>query len=491
MAASDTKSDEFWTQFMRRPDARAAYQTERRLQEKKRLWKEERRAIEERGEQRKKVAAALEDEHMPAEIKKLIAPMFHIRVVESYLWSVLVECEQNRRSFVDRLSDEQVLGELRHYRQNFQEGGVKRMEEIEKANQALNEAMAIEEEKKKEVAPQRIDVNTLKDLLQFAQECKAEGNRQFREGMYEDALYIYSQGDEAMKKWVVDDNMKNEHKWLNDYHLACLKNKAQAALKLELFQTALEASEAALKIDNEDHKAWYRLVQAQKGMGKFKDAEESLKHLEDVAQWCPDRKNILRDCEAERKSIKYAVVKHKQGTKEMLGKAFQAGIFSIDRDKELEEATKKLEAPPPNRPPVHVEDKKEEKKKAIAAAEPEKPLERNIHLTAALAGDLMDELAEAYGQKWFQERVRKCARDSGYERTVFLLRLKDVAFEVQKPVLIKWGFDGNDQGVREMTAAIRDHANNNMPEWLKKKQDHCLELLYGGKAGGMLDILTG
>ena len=85
--------------------------------------------------------------------------------------------------------------------------------------------------------------------------------------------------------------------------------------------------------------------------------------------------------------------------------------------------------------------------------------------------------------------MRKCARDSGYERSVFLMRLKercsrcfmvslmaeghwsrvvaiftqlsaeDVAFEVQKPVLEKWGFEGNEHGVREMTAAIRAHAD--------------------------------
>merc|ERR1712176_1113839 len=115
-----------------------------------------------------------------------------------------------------------------------------------------------------------------------------------------------------------------------------------------------------------------------------------------------------------------------------------------------------------------------------ALEEEEKPLERNIHLTKELAGDLMDELAQAYGQKWFQEKVRKCARDSGYERTVFLLRLRDLAFEVQRPVLVKWGFEGNSQGVREMTAAIRDHVKDGeMPPWLQEKQDKCLELLYG------------
>jgi len=121
----------------------------------------------------------------------------------------------------------------------------------------------------------------------------------------------------------------------------------------------------------------------------------------------------------------------------------------------------------------------------------EKPVERKIQLTAALAGDLIDELAEEYAKKSFQEKVRKCARDSGFERSVFLLRLKDIAFVVQRPILKKWGFEGNEQGVREMTEAIRDHAlNGEMPPWLKAKQDKCLELLYGGKEAGMWDILT-
>merc|ERR1712039_164710 len=153
-----------------------------------------------------------------------------------------------------------------------------------------------------------------------AQECKREGNEKYQEGLYEEALHIYSQGDEALKQWKVDKHMKNEHKWLTDYHLSCLKNKSQAALKLVLFQTALDAAEAALKLDIEDHKAWYRKVQAQKGLGRFKDAEDSLVRLEDVAKWCPDKRRILRDCEAERKSIRCANVKYKNGTKEMLGK---------------------------------------------------------------------------------------------------------------------------------------------------------------------------
>mmetsp|Transcript_80182 Transcript_80182/g.227004 ORF Transcript_80182/g.227004 Transcript_80182/m.227004 type:complete len:502 (-) Transcript_80182:106-1611(-) len=500
MAKADMSSQAFWGEFMRRPDAKRAQESEKQLTEKKKLWLEERQAIEERGERRKKVADALEE--CPADVKKLIAPMFHIRIVEQFMWEVYEDCWRNYEqtlpefrtetfgmSFGKRLKDERTMSELLHFRTNFQEGGEARMEDLERQMHAINTEIALDEERKREVVPAPIDMHTLKELLEFGQQCRSEGNAKFKEGLYEEALEIYAQGDEAMKKWKVEKHLKNEHKWLTDNHIACLNNKAQAALRLELFQTALEASEAALKLDDEDHKAWYRKVQAQKGLGKFKEAEDSLAHLEDVAQWCPDRRRILKDCETERKKIKYQRAKHKHDTREMLGKAFEAGLFSLDRERELEEATKSLEAPPQKANSLTLE---QPAKKQPLKIEAQKPLERNIHLTAALAGDLMDELAEAYKQKWFQERVRKCARDSGFERSVFLMRLKDIAFDVQKPVLEKWGFEGNEHGVREMTAAIRDHAQNgqDMPDWLKQKQDRCLELLYGGKEGGMLEILT-
>jgi len=500
LTPADVDNDAFWSEFMKRPDARSAYAAQKRLQEKKRQWLEERQKIEERGEHRRRVAAALKE--APAEIKKLIAPIFHIRIVEDYLWQVLSqECHEEPAAFVDALrKNEKVKSELLNFRENFQAGGEGRMEDMERHMLAINKSIADEAARKIEVVPQKADIQTLKQLLEYAQQCKLEGNAKYREGLYEEALAIYSQADEAMKHWKVDGAMKNEKKWLTDSHLACLKNKSQAALSLELFQTALDAANAALELDVEDHKAWYRKLQAEKGLGKIKEAEESLLRLEDVAQWCPDRRNILKDCEAERKRLKVAKLKNKMNTQEMLGKAFEAGIFSIDRERELEEASRMLEAPPkaaatPKITGGAASTKALPSKAKLKPIEEPPPIERRIQLTAKLAGELLDQLAEAYSQKWFQERVRKCARDSGFERSVFLMRLKDVAFKVQKPVLERWGFEGTEQGVREMTASIRDHAasaanGGELPTELREKQDRCLRLLYGGEEGGMLDILT-
>lgn len=462
---------------MRRPEAKEAYQTDMRLQMKKQAWLQERRSIEEQGEQRRLIADALEE--APADLKKLLAPMFHIRVVERYLWCIYDECTKKDIRFIDKLRSEETAEQLRNLRRNFQEGGEERMASLEDQWYGICNDIVKDEEAKKVVVPHRIDVHTLKHLLEFAQECKREGNNKFNEGLYEEALQIYTQADDAMKKWKVEKHLKNEDKWFKDYHIRCLKNKAQAALKLELFQTALDAANDALEIDGEDHKAWYRKLQAEKGLGKFDEAEESLTRLEDIAQWCLDKRQLLKDCEAERKKIRCARAKHKVGTREMLGKAFDTGVFSSDRVALQDDEAAK---------PAELKDLESRPKL------PPPPLERSVTLTAALAGDLLDELADGYAQGWYQARVRKCAIDSNFDKMLFMSRLKGIAFEVQRPILEKWGFEGNEQGVREMTVAIREHGGklgDGMPAWLKEKSDRARELLYGGREeGGMAAVMV-
>lgn len=493
----DLNSQAFWNEFMRRPDAKAAYQAERQLQGKKMAWLQARDEIDERGRQRQVLAQELE-RNVPADLKKLITPMFHLRIVQQFLWMVFDECQKSKpvdgllggMSFCEKLRDDRTMAHLQKLRENFQVGGEDRMEKLENQWHDLCNTIYQDEEAKKEQKPVSIDVHTLKHVLEFAQECKREGNNKFKEGLYEEALYIYSQGDDCMKKWKVDKHLKNESQWLHDYHIACLKNKSQAALKLELYNTALEAAEAAIELDSQDHKAWYRKVQSLKCLGRFAEAIGGLVELEKIAENCFDRRQILRDCEAERKKIQVAEHKHKHNTREMLGKAFDAEVFSGGREQELEHSQRELQRLEEERFQrlKGPEDEERERKRKVTCMT---PLERNISLTVALAGELIDELADAYSEQAFQERVAKCARDSGYDKRLFMLRLKDLALQIQKPILQKWGFEGDDGGIREMTAAIRDLSSNGrvMPAWFEEKRLRCLKLLYGGEDAGMLDLV--
>ncbi|CAE7929219.1 TATDN1 [Symbiodinium sp. KB8] len=101
--------------------------------------------------------------------------------------------------------------------------------------------------------------------------------------------------------------------------------------------------------------------------------------------------------------------------------------------------------------------------------------ERTSDLTLTLTGDFVDELARGYSQPWFQDLVRQCIEESGDQQTL-LERLHDVAFEVQKPVLENWGFEGNDQGLFDMTSILREHSAHG-PLWLQEKIFSCLRLL--------------
>ncbi|CAE8682476.1 unnamed protein product [Polarella glacialis] len=120
------------------------------------------------------------------------------------------------------------------------------------------------------------------------------------------------------------------------------------------------------------------------------------------------------------------------------------------------------------------------------------PMERTFDLTLTLTGDFVDELARGYRQPWFQELVRKCAEDCGHERMVFLERLQDIAHQVQLPILENWGFEGDEQGLYDMTSILLEHSAphgddaDGAPTWLTEKIRQCLTLLYGGSESGML-----
>ncbi|CAK0803195.1 unnamed protein product [Prorocentrum cordatum] len=497
--ADQLNTQAFWNDFLRRPDARAAYQADRKLQIKKSEWLKERDELEEFGNRRKVLADELEA--APADLKKLIAPMFHIKMVQQFLW-MIQDCQKHKKesigglggpAFLEKLQDEGTQDHLRKLRTNFQEGGEERMQQLQDNWYGICNEIHQDNQKQADDKPRVCsDITTLKHILEYGQEAKRLGNEKFKEGLYDDALFIYGQGDDMMKKFTVGKHLKNESKWYKEHHIACLKNKAQAALKLEKWHTALEAAEAAIDLDPNDHKAWFRKVLALKGIGRFKEAEEALLKVEEAANWNCDRVQILKDCEAERKKIHLAAAKHKVSTKDMLGKAFEAGIFGGKREKELEDANRiAAKVLPPNLNSMLEVDR------PAKSGEAARPVERNVTLTAELAGHLVDQLADAYGEPWFQERVRKCARDSLYQRSAFVPRLASIALEVQRPILERWGFEGSPHGVKEMTVAIRECAHDGssagqaMPEWLKAKQDRCLELLYGGREEGMAGVMMG
>ena len=66
--------------------------TNRIFQARKKDWLYQREEIEER--ERRRLILYKELEEAPAELKRIITPMFHIKIVQQYLWMVYAECKE-------------------------------------------------------------------------------------------------------------------------------------------------------------------------------------------------------------------------------------------------------------------------------------------------------------------------------------------------------------------------------------------------------------
>merc|ERR1712217_448624 len=113
-------------------------------------------------------------------------------------------------------------------------------------------------------------------------------------------------GDEMGKNFRAEPHLEKENKELKTMHRACLNNKANAALRMDQWQNALRASEAALKIKTDDEKALFRKAQALEGLGRTDEALETLEEIEQIADDMDDefKEAIMADINERKEEIK-------------------------------------------------------------------------------------------------------------------------------------------------------------------------------------------
>merc|ERR1712176_1200034 len=119
-----------------------------------------------------------------------------------------------------------------------------------------------------------------------------------------------------------------------EVHMAVLKNVAQAAIKLGYWSEALEAADDALRIDSQDHKAWFRKACALEGLGRYEEEEEALDKIDECAVGRIDRGRIVKDINTKRSNLQLIYEQNKETQKKSLTRALAKGIFSGDREQE-------------------------------------------------------------------------------------------------------------------------------------------------------------
>jgi len=364
-------------------------------------------------------------------------------------------------------------------------------------------------------APDRkqiLDSREIHGVLEFGQQIKNEGKEAFEHENWEGALTRYCQGDEMLKNFRAEPHLKEENETLSNMHRACLNNKANAALQMDKWQTALKASEHALKIKPDDEKALFRKAQALEGLGR---TDEALETLEEIEAICEDvdnaeiRTSIMEDISERREVIADVNRRAAQDFNKMLKGMGDKGVFAGGRF--LADGTS---------PPPALTGEEERKLKKMMDREdwlagkakhdaskmmrdgypvttPTLPTPSKgsgsglpqrqpaITITQTQAKELLDELLAAYSSFTFQKAVHADAKAAAYEMHSFLLRLRRTAFVVQKPILTKWGFDPTEEGLEEMMLSLQVCTARNAD--LKKLADDTTRMLYGGE-DGMLDF---
>lgn len=516
--AKDVRKPEFWNRFMQRPEVQAAMRTKLKYESFAEAAKRTKLDKLERKQRRYDIMQELMQ--CATNVKHLVSPMFRYKITQQYLWKVLIEARQEGVLFCDKLRQPQVYHRLQAIKAEITAGpyGVAGWQAEEEVEEDLMDKMVVEADcipgGIDGEAPERkqvLDKREIHGVLEFGQQIKSEGNEAFANENWEGALTRYCQGDEMLKNFRAEPHLEKENKELTQMHRACLNNKANAALKMDQWQIALRAAEAALKLKQDDEKALFRKAQALECLGRTDEAVEVLEEIEQIAQDMDKefKEAILEDVRERKEEIKdinrRAAIDYKRMFKAMGDKkVFAEGRFLADgtspppaltgnqerklklmRDKEeylqakaRHEMDQRRKEGKPLVEPVKDPDMPTPNEPAVLGY---RRLERSVTVTRAQAGELLEELMAAYSDLAFQKKVHADAKAALYEYQPFLRRLKKTAFTVQEPILVKWGFDPSEEGLQEMMLCLSDHTLRDQK--LRMLADEATKMLYGGEDG--------
>jgi len=449
------------------------------------------------------------------QIKHLISPMFRYKITQLFLWKVLTEARTEGILFADKLRQPQVYHRLLAIKAEITAGpyGVSFQNAEEEVEEDLMDRMVVEADVipggLNGEAPDRkqvLDKREIQGVLEFGQQIKSEGNEAFGDENWEGALTRYTQGDEMLKNFGVEPHLKAEISDLKTMHRQCLNNKANAALKMDKWQTAIKAAEDALRIKADDEKALFRKALALEGLGRTDESLETLEEIEEIANDMDEhfRKTILDDVQERRDAIKDIDKKAAMDFRNMFKRMGDKGVFGGGRfladgsspppvltgaqERELKRAKDREEYFNAKLKHETAQRLKDGPPLASTTTEPSEPtsvrfrsFERSITLTHSMAEELLNELLEAYSQDVFQKEVHEAATSVMYEYVPFVKRLKRLAFRVQEPILQKWGFDPTEEGLHEMLLCLNDHTAKDTT--LRALAEEATKMLHGGEDG--------
>lgn len=448
----------FWNNAARKPHMKALLQSDDHWKLRKNTWLEQFQQVKQSNDFRREVADALEECSMAT--RRLVGPILHCRPVESHLMQVVGQAKERGVPFpqlVETAENQRILMDFRNTFDHEGEAGIHRIfqdwhqREIKQSEERRSQLA---------IVPAESSMKELQDGLAFASKYRKDGLVEWERGNHEDALKAWRLGCEALQRTRVPDTHPSEQKFFSEVKIALLKNRALAALKLNSWQEALDSSEQVLKLDDQDHKAWFRKACALEGLGRLQEVEACLSMIDSIAVGRPDRDRLEQETMVKREKVKALIDRDQVSQQRMLRLGLQKCLFSEEREASTATNDAALEdaAQLPRVQVPRVDD-----------------LTRK-RLTKDGAEDMLKDLELAYSDATFREQVRKLARDVR-NKDEFSLYLSKVALPIQQPVLERWGFEATEVGVIEMQMAIEDHTKH--CDQLKRRATQTQRVLYG------------
>jgi len=437
-------------------------------------------------------------EEASAEIRMKLAPMWKYCFVQWHIYDAGLEAEERGIPLAMQLKDTDLQADIESLRLLSDSGD-------------LDQAATAEEWSWKMLHPlpeqgsmQPWTDEIASDLIRQGKEERHEGVIAFHEDSFDKAFWHSCQGLKLLASAPGGGPISKLRSEL-------LKNKSAAALKLGLARIALSASNAALGINQNDEKAWYRKSCALEALKRDGEARQAL----GKAGLTPPPVSNLSASKTRMKKTEDRGESRELDP--LLLSAFEGLVFvevGVDSITAVD-LVRHLQGDLPNTPvslslvyeyPTVGEaisellDRVSAKKgdylrgkmagtmwRAMCNVLGHDPLKsrsrkgRKQVYTETQALDILSDLQEAYEEESFVKISGEVARRAAFEQRSFLVNLKSKALEVQKPILRRLGYPADSTGMKDLETAIIQVAKKSAK--VKDRLKAARMALQGGENG--------
>jgi len=458
-------------------------------------------------------------EEAPAELREQLAPMWKYCFVQWHIYDAGLEAIEKGKPLRDGFGDELLLKDVESLRALFESGDLEKAKPAEKWTWKLLEPFPAAG------SAEPWNDDTSAPMLQAGRQERKEGVAAFAEEQFERAFFHFWQGLKLLAR--APPSLTGPHAKLR---CDLYKNKAAAALKLKLGRVALRSATFAVAIDRKDPKAWYRKSCALELLGEHAEAKAAMakaglekpeaakEHSAATAAVLSPALNLSRrDAwdedgdlpprhHARLESIVFIevgidsiaaldMIRHLQSELPDLPIPLTLVFDYPTVDEATSALLGRLNAASEDDPYMRAR-MNNTMWRAMCRALGTDPVKgvlegRLGHVTwpeisEQEAREALSELKRAYEEEAFAQSVRQLAKRVAFEQRAFLVNLRALALEVQRPILEARGFDGDVEGLRRLEAAVLGAvARAEAPAVLRELLLACRVAQQGGPNGVM------